>query len=267
MIVRAASFVVLCVALLSATRALAADGGASRAEASASPAAAPALPTAAPTPAVTAPAAGAPTAGPPVAAPGSPAKATEPNAAVSAPDPLVPYVIAIIVMTLFGLVTLGGFLRTLKYSTTWMIGDALSEEAGNQPPVLPPGMKPIMVASASRTIALFGLFVIMTGVVGVAYYIVWALFYGRSLADLQKLMPFFYGSAALFAPYAVNQMKEAFTAGTAPAAQAQVGAAVAVPAASTNVVIQPVASVPALAAAPPVAVQPVKVPLAQPVGG
>lgn len=280
MMPRAASFVVLCVALLSAAHTLAAPeaGGATKGEATPSPAATPALATAITTPVATpsatalgptAPAAAAPAsvaAPPAAAAPANPAKANEATAAVLTSDPCVPYTIVTVLMTLFGLATVFGFLRTLKRSTTWFIGDALSEEAGNQPAVLPPGMKPVMVASASRTIAVFGLFVIMTGVVGVAYYIVWALFYCHALDDLQKITPFFYGAAALFAPYAVNQMKEAFTSfgGGAQPAPAPAGAVGATPPASTNVVIQPVANAPAPAASPPVAVQPVQIPLAQP---
>lgn len=117
---------------------------------------------------------------------------------------------ATVIMTLFAAAALIAFVRALSRSTTWSLGDALSEEAGNQPP-LPPGTRPVMVASASRTIALFGLFMMMSTVLGIGYYIVWALFHGRDLNALEKMTPFFYGSAAIFAPYAVNQMKEAFT--------------------------------------------------------
>src|SRR5262245_54337784 len=95
------------------------------------------------------------------------AAATAPSAPA---DPRGAFTLAAVAMTAFAVVTILGFLAALGRSPTWSIGDALSEEAGNQP-MLPPGQKPIMVASVSRTIALFGLFVIMTGVFGIAYFI------------------------------------------------------------------------------------------------
>jgi hypothetical protein len=84
----------------------------------------------------------------------------------------------------------------------------LSEEADPQAPVAP-GQKPILLASASRTIALFGLLVLMGALVGVAYFVLWALFYGQPLDNLTNLAPVFYGAASLFAPYAVNQVRSA----------------------------------------------------------
>jgi len=75
-----------------------------------------------------------------------------------------------------------------------------------------------MVASASRTIAMFGLFVVVGTTMGISFYILWALFYGQSLDALQKLTPFFFSSAAIFAPYAANQMKEAFASFATPKA-------------------------------------------------
>ena len=56
-----------------------------------------------------------------------------------------------------------------------------------------------------------GLIVLMGAVVGLSYFVLWALFYERSLDELTKVGPLFYGAAALFAPYAVNQIRSAVT--------------------------------------------------------
>ena len=113
-----------------------------------------------------------------------------------------------IAMSTFFVASTGATLLLLKRSPSWSIGDALSEEANSQA-TLAPGQKPILLSSASRTIAMFGLLVLMGTVVGLSYFVLWALFYGQSLAELTKLGPLFYGAAALFAPYAVNQIRSA----------------------------------------------------------
>ena len=51
--------------------------------------------------------------------------------------------------------------------------------------------------------------VLMGAVVGLSYFALWALFYGQSLDELTKVGPLLYGAAALFAPYAVNQIRSA----------------------------------------------------------
>ena len=106
------------------------------------------------------------------------------------------------------LLILVGLLR----SKNWSMGDALSEEAGNQPKELPPGTRPEMVASSSRLIALLGLVVILSIYLGVGYHLLWRLFTTGDVPDLTNLTSFLYGGAVIFAPYLVNQLKEAFTA-------------------------------------------------------
>lgn len=160
------------------------------------------------------------------------------------------------IMTAFAAAALIVFVRALSRSTTWSLGDAISEEAGSQPS-LPPGMRPVMVASASRTIALFGLFMTMSTMLGVGYYIVWALFHGRDLSGLEKITPFFYGSAAIFAPYAVNQMKEAFASLGGAGANQQGGAAT--PPATAAIAVAATTSSPALPPAAKIAVQPIAI--------
>lgn len=182
-------------------------------------------------------------------------------------DPFWAWLFAVTVMTLFAATTMIAFLRSLSRSRTWSFGDVLSEEAGNQG-TLPPGMKPVMVASSSRTIAVFGLFVVISGFFGIAYFIVWALFSGKPLDGLQEVMPFFYGSAALFAPYAVNQMKEAFTAvaGGGPSSQPSQPEVIAPPApanqlpSGTQIVVN-ASNAPAAGPSPVAKAQPVKIPI------
>jgi hypothetical protein len=128
--------------------------------------------------------------------------------ALSAVEPNAIFWFAVIAMSLFFVASLTAVTFLLKRCPAWSIGDALSEEADPQAPVAP-GQKPILLASASRTIALFGLLVMMGGLVGVAYFVLWALFYRQPLDNLTKLGPVFYSAAALFAPYAVNQVRSA----------------------------------------------------------
>jgi len=113
-----------------------------------------------------------------------------------------------ILLFLFLVVTFLGLLR----SKDWSLADAVSEEAGNQPAMLPAGQKPIMVASSSRLVALLGLLGILTMFIGTGYHLLWSLFCGKTLPPLWEVMRFFYGGAAMFAPYLINQLKEAFSA-------------------------------------------------------
>jgi hypothetical protein len=128
-------------------------------------------------------------------------------------------------MSAFFVAAIGATMFLLRRSSSWLVGDALSEEAAAQGAPAP-GQKPILIASSSRTIALFGMIVLMGVVVGLSYFVLWALFYGQSLDELAKLGPLFCGAAALFAPYAVNQIRSAVTAVTGARATANGGSAV-----------------------------------------
>lgn len=105
------------------------------------------------------------------------------------------------------------FVALLK-NREWSLADAVSEEASPQPKVLPAnrGGKPIMVASTSRLVALLGLLGILSMFLGVGYYILWSLFCRNTVPQLWEIMRFFYGGAAMFAPYVVNQIRTAFEA-------------------------------------------------------
>jgi hypothetical protein len=90
----------------------------------------------------------------------------------------------------------------------------------------------VMVASASRLIALLGLLGILTTVLGVGYAVIWQLFLYGTVTDLSQVRNFLFGSACLFAPYLANQLREVFSPSnpTAPegggAEQAAGGAAI-----------------------------------------
>jgi hypothetical protein len=66
----------------------------------------------------------------------------------------------------------------LLRSQNWFLGNAMSEEAGNQADLLPAGMKPLMVASSSRLIALLGLLNILGVFLGFGYYFLYSAFAG-----------------------------------------------------------------------------------------
>jgi hypothetical protein len=118
--------------------------------------------------------------------------------------------IVTIFLFLFLIITFVALLR----SKDWSLADTVSEEASPQPAVLPADRegKPIMVASTSRLVALLGLLGILSMFLGVGYYILWSLFCKNTVPQLWEIMRFFYGGAAMFAPYAVNQIRTAFEA-------------------------------------------------------
>ena len=117
---------------------------------------------------------------------------------------------------------LGGFLLLslvagLKGNAAWSLADAISEEAGDQPNPLPPGVKPIMVASSSRLIAFLGLSVILCLYLGFGYVYLWERFFRPSaMMDSKNLLAFLFGGATMFAPYMANQLSSAFSTYTAP---------------------------------------------------
>ena len=119
---------------------------------------------------------------------------------------------AFVIMTLtlgFAFVfTVVGLLR----SQNWFLGDALSEEADNQPNPLPPGVKPIMVASSSRLMALLGLLNILGVFLGFGYYFLYSAFAGTvNLADMKSVIYYLFSGAVMFAPYLANQLQSAFS--------------------------------------------------------
>jgi len=120
----------------------------------------------------------------------------------------------------------------LLRSRDWQLGDAVSEEAGNQPDPLPIGTKPIMVASSSRLIALLGLLNILGVFLGFGYYFLYSAFAGTMhLEDMKSVIYYLFSGAVMFAPYLANQLREAFTSfGAAPQVVGQAAQAPAPPA-------------------------------------
>jgi hypothetical protein len=107
----------------------------------------------------------------------------------------------------------------LLRNPSWNLGDAVSEESSVQTG----GVRPTMVASSSRLIALLGLLMIMGAFVGFAYYFLYSAFAGQMDRDQMKSVFYYLASGAvMFAPYLANQMQSAFSAfgiAGSPAAQ------------------------------------------------
>jgi hypothetical protein len=153
------------------------------------------------------------------------------------------WIMTAILIFAFGFVTLG-----LLRSRDWQLGDAVSEEAGNQPNPLPLGVKPIMVASASRLIALIGLLNILGVFLGFGYYFLYTAFaggIGKTETDAMKgVVYYLFSGAVMFAPYLANQLQTAFSS-FAAAPQA---AASSIPAAAAAAMPTQSVAAPAVAA-------------------
>ncbi len=70
--------------------------------------------------------------------------------------------------------------------------------------------EPAMVGSASRMIAMFGLLVLAVVLLGIGNAITWSLFVESKIPPLDGIGTYLLGGAALFAPYAFNQLKSIF---------------------------------------------------------
>lgn len=124
------------------------------------------------------------------------------------------WVMTIVLVLLFLFVAMG-----LLRSTSWNLGDAISEEAGNQPDPLPAGVRPILVPSSSRLIALLGLLTILAVFLGFGYYFLYSAFNGTlEQNDMRAVIYYLFSGAVVFAPYLANQLREAFTAFGTPRA-------------------------------------------------
>jgi hypothetical protein len=117
------------------------------------------------------------------------------------------YWIAFGVITGFLVFAVLGMLSSLKGQ--WSLAGALSEK------------KTVTVnaqstttqeagGSASRLIATLGTLVLAAIMLGVGYAMIWSLFTRGQIPALEGIGPYLLGGAALFAPYAFNQLKEAF---------------------------------------------------------
>ncbi|OIR03575.1 hypothetical protein GALL_144340 [mine drainage metagenome] len=93
----------------------------------------------------------------------------------------------------------------------WKLSEALSEEASGQLPAAA-GTKPALVPSSSRLIAFLGMLALIGVTIGVAYGVLWGLFFDKDLAQLDKIGSFLTSAAVIFVPYAANQIKAAVAA-------------------------------------------------------
>jgi hypothetical protein len=94
----------------------------------------------------------------------------------------------------------------------WSLGDALSEESSVQPPPaeIHGRGNVIMLASASRLIALVGLLAAVPVVIGVGYAITWNLIVNGACPDLSGVRAWLIGISLAFAPYLANQVRSIF---------------------------------------------------------
>lgn len=115
-------------------------------------------------------------------------------------------VVATLVMTVFIISGFNYISSSISSSENprWSLTQALSEESSVQPTPAPP--TPLMVASSSRLIAFLGAWVIVALIIGLAYYILWALFFKADLTPLDKVTSFMSSAWIMFAPYAVNKV-------------------------------------------------------------
>ncbi len=185
--------------------------------------AAPALAQAPTSPAAsTAPAAAAAT--PPVKADApSAAKVETPAAPVVTPARPAPTTFVFGVIGLLALIGMGAlvFLNgALGKAGQWSLANALSEEADlpfkdaqgnivtNNGQVV---LAPVLVASSSRLIALYGMFAILLLYLGVGAFVLYDIGTGQPLPkDLDKVQTFLIGGLTLFAPYIVNKFASVF---------------------------------------------------------
>ncbi|MGA8431920.1 MAG: hypothetical protein WB729_19000 [Candidatus Sulfotelmatobacter sp.] len=126
-----------------------------------------------------------------------------------------------VLLSLFLALGLGLVIATFK---GWSLGDALAEESSEQPAVINDRSSVIMVASASRIVAVVGLFGILALVIGIGYSIVWNLTVCGTAPNLAGIKDFLLAIAALFTPYLANQIREAVSPSNPPKAPAPVGA-------------------------------------------
>ena len=108
----------------------------------------------------------------------------------------------------FFLIALG-----LLRSRYWYLGGAVSKEAGNQPAPLPAGVKPLMVASSRRLIALAGPLNILGVFLRFGYYFLYSAFTGTVSLTWHEVRDLFTssGGAVIFAPYLADQLENVFS--------------------------------------------------------
>ena len=128
-------------------------------------------------------------------------------------DPkLIAFCAALIVMTVLlfrGISVIISSAEVRKETQRSLLMEALSEKTvskvGDEPTATPG-----KVGSFSRTAGAFGAMALAAAVIGVSYWLVYALFYTQPLTVLKDASWFFLSGSALFAPYAFNQLSSVF---------------------------------------------------------
>lgn len=125
------------------------------------------------------------------------------------PKPLTYFIL--ISTTLLWICALGVVIKILR-KEQWSLKNALEEEA-NLPVGTPPiasGVMPVMVASASRLIALVGTIILGTFFIAIGYYVLWQLCNGQSIQDALNAWSYFLLGTTLFLPYGINKASSIF---------------------------------------------------------
>src|SRR5262249_27244156 len=132
-------------------------------------------------------------------------------------DSMHAYWVTFWAITSFLVSALTGVLLSLNRSDDWSLADALSEKSTERTVVVNAAgqrvgtdEKPVLVGSTSRLIATIGVLVLTAMMLGVGYAMIWSLFMRGQIPALEGIGPYLMGGAALFAPYAFNQLKDAF---------------------------------------------------------
>jgi hypothetical protein len=128
-------------------------------------------------------------------------------------DPkLIAFAAALVVMTVLlfrGISVIIASAEVRKETQRSLLMEALSEKTivsvGDEK-TAPAGK----VGSFSRTAGAFGAMSLAAAVIGVAYWMVYALFYDQDVKVLKEASWFFLSGSALFAPYAFNQLSSVF---------------------------------------------------------
>ena len=152
----------------------------------------------------------------------TPTNAAAPPACPACEEAATAYWVAFGVITGFLAVASLGILSSLR--GTFSLAEALTEKTtlrtserattasgGATGPRIVTNEEPgPSASSASRLIAMIGTLILAAILLGVGYGMIWSLFTKGQIPALAGIGPYLMGGAALFAPYAFNQLKEAF---------------------------------------------------------
>lgn len=171
----------------------------------------------------------------PVSAPVAAAKAVPVSPGASAAEPVLTYVPDLTLCFVLAIFVLGvGVpIAKLNRSADWSLSDALSEKNPSPAPVAvvqaavavvpgggapaaaaAPAVDPGSSASASRLVAFLGTVAILAMFMGFGLYALWGAFNGKSAEvheTLKAVSSYLLYGSAMYAPYAFNQIKAAFS--------------------------------------------------------